>query len=333
MGWPILLFGTAKKSKTMHLYRCYGLQVESEVEIPEFTPSDHGVTDVKIRYGNVSKPEGKREEGGFLTVQSGSEATTVWAEHAGGIEARHGRELVISPLEGAEENGFRFFVSGIGMSLILYQRNISSLHASAVVVEDEAVAFVGGKGMGKSTTAAAFHKEGHPVVTDDVLPYRAKTEPVDVIPAFPHLKLFSDSVEAVFDEDPDSHPRLDPRGDKRTRSVEPGFRAESLPLRCVYVLEWKKQGSIKTSEITGQEACMELLRNSFAFRLLKTEKAVPDALTQVAQIANQVPIRRLIRPRNLDEVHKIPSFIGYDLRRPERGSFCEEETPSENSSR
>lgn len=295
-------------------YFCYGLRVNSEIPIPELKKAKDGSPDVVVRYGNVEPPVGREDERGSRTIKNESGIITFWMDGVGGLEAHHGREIIISPSEGAEERGFRFLVAGIGLGLILHQRNVSSLHASAAVVGGGVVAFVGGKGMGKSTTVAAFHKAGYPVVTDDVLPYQIQSNGVEALPAFPSLKLFSDSVEAVFGEDPDDSPRVDPRGDKRTREVRDGFSEEALPIRCIYVLDWKEPGTnLESSKMVGKEACLELLRNSFALRILKTKHSSTDELHRLSRLTEHIPVRRLVRPHDLNLVGQIPEFVERDL--------------------
>ncbi len=299
----------------MNDYFCYGLHVRSEILMPELKGARDENADVIVRYGNVNPPKDRTGDRNSQSFNRESGAIRLWMDRVGGLEVRHGREIIISPVDGAEEKGFRFLISGIGMGLILHQRNVSSLHASATVIDGGAVAFVGGKGMGKSTTAATFHQENHPVVTDDLLPYQARGERIEVLPAFPNLKLFSDSVETVLGEDSSKCPRVDPRGDKRTRSVEEGFSEEILPLQCVYVLDWGgPKEALSSSRINGREACVELLRNSFALRILEADGATSEELGQVSRLVENVPVKRLTRPRSLDRATKIPSFIRHDLR-------------------
>jgi hypothetical protein len=282
--------------------------------MPELRKSKNRDPDVVVRYGDVDPPEGRGDKWGGRTIKNESGIITFWMDRVGGLEAHHGREIIIAPSEGAEERGFRFLVAGIGLGLILHQRNLSSLHASAAVVGDGVVAFIGGKGMGKSTTVAAFHRAGCPVVTDDVLPYQIQAGGVEALPAFPSLKLFSDSVEAVFGEDPGDSPRIDPRGDKRTREVRDGFSEEALPIRCIYVLDWKEpETNLESSKMVGKEACLELLRNSFALRILKTGHPSTDELHRLSRLTERVPVKRLARPHDLNLVDQIPGFIERDL--------------------
>ena len=55
------------------------------------------------------------------------------------------------------------------LPVISSAEHVSGLHASAVLVGDEAVAFAGKTGRGKSTLAASFAAVGFPAMTDDCL--------------------------------------------------------------------------------------------------------------------------------------------------------------------
>ena len=55
------------------------------------------------------------------------------------------------------------------MGILLHQRGRMVLHASAVNINDGAVAFMGHNGAGKSTTTFSFMASGYPLVADDIL--------------------------------------------------------------------------------------------------------------------------------------------------------------------
>jgi hypothetical protein len=284
--------------------------------IPEFlSGSDRNVYDpIEIRYGRVEEVDTGSTEPGAYAIDVTPSFVALRMNEVGGIKAVNGSQLIIDPEAGAEERGFRFLVAGIGLGFILHQRGISSLHASAVRVQDQAVAFIGWKGMGKSTTAAAFHQAGFSVITDDVLPLDLNPDTVHVWPAFPHLKLLPQSVTSVFQEDPDAHPRLDPQGEKRSRSVRRGFPSKALPLQCIYVLDWAKDNcsAVQIDPLHGQDACIELLRHTFALRMLQQSAPTHDQLAFMSQVASRVHVRRLIRPVNLDQVATLPEVIVED---------------------
>ena len=71
------------------------------------------------------------------------------------------------------------------------------LHASAVVVDGRAIAFLGPTRRGKSTLAAAFAKAGHAFLTDDGLILDRDDEDYLVRPRAPSLRLCSDSATGL----------------------------------------------------------------------------------------------------------------------------------------
>ena len=299
-----------------YYYYCYGLRVLSEMPVPEMRLDAPGPVDVHVRYGDVDRLPTPDDQPGSFAIEENGHTIHFWMNAVGGLIMRDGSEMIIHPAPGAEERGYRFLISGIGLGFALHQRGIPSLHASAVDIHGAAVAFVGWKGMGKSTTAAAFHAHGAPIVTDDVLPLYSQEDAVMVAPAFPHLKLWPNSLEAVFKEDPQSQPLIDPEGLKRTRAVETGFSASSLPLACVYVLDWNLDRSDPEPHIqplSVREACVELLRHSFALRMFEDRGATPQQLQETAALARRIPVRRLRRPPNLGQLSEVIACVESDL--------------------
>ncbi|WP_457654573.1 hypothetical protein [Rhodocaloribacter sp.] len=283
--------------------------------IPELQASRARQIDVDICYGSVASLPTEKEEAGQFAIEERPGIIHFWMNEIGGLEIRDGRELIVDPAPGAEARGFRFLVSGIGMGFVLHQRGIPSLHASAVALDGEAVAFMGWKGMGKSTTTAVFHAQGCPVLTDDLLPLYTEGEAVLAAPAFPGLKLLPEAVEAARSDRPDDHPLISRRGTKRIVSVREGFPAEKLPLRCVYVLEWQEdEGSPAVIEpMPPREACIELMRHSFALRMFEERGATPQHLAESARLARRLPVRRLRRPRDLARLHELVDVVKKDL--------------------
>ncbi len=299
----------------MHTYFCYGLHVQSEFEIPEFLPSRGKHCDVHVQYGDVSALPTSDDRPGTFALKKTSDVIHLWMNDVGGMKARGGQSLVVDPAEDAEEKGFRFLVAGIGMGFLLHQQGIPSLHGSAVALNGGAIAFVGPKGMGKSTTAGVFHGEGYPVLTDDVLPIHFDEGEAYVAPSFPHLKLYPDSLEAALGDLPQRCRRINPGGEKRGRTVEEGFPRRNLPLRCIYLLDWNDRDAYQTDSMSGREACIELLRHSFSLRMFEREGATDDTLGKISRLASQVPVRRLKRPQDLDSAKELPAVVECDLGR------------------
>ena len=73
----------------------------------------------------------------------------------------------------------------------------NGLHASAVMIEGGAVAFVGATGRGKSTLAASFATAGHPVVTDDCFMLEPGRDGPRAVPTYPSLRLSEDVADRL----------------------------------------------------------------------------------------------------------------------------------------
>jgi hypothetical protein len=128
------------------------------------------------------------------------------------------------------------YLLGPVLAFVLRLRGITCLHASAVAIEDRAVAFVGPAGAGKSTIAASFARRAHAVLSDDVLAVGADGV---VHPGSPRIRLWPESVRALYGAT-DALPRLTPTWEKRfLQLAADGYRFEDrpLPLTAIYLLD------------------------------------------------------------------------------------------------
>jgi hypothetical protein len=293
----------------MYSYLAYGLTVHSALPLPELVPGE-AEADVIVRLEKVaySLPEPVDGRSHFWMIDEG---IYLFYEEAGTFLVRGGREILIDPVPGVEERVLRLFILGPALGVLLHQRGLLVLHASAVSVNGAVVAFLGGPGWGKSTTAASMYARGHGIVADDITAVEvAKDHPL-VFPGFPQLKLWPEAVTALG-EDPEMLYPLHPRLEKRGRRITEGFSPNPLPLRCIYVLA---EGQIPEIEsLQPQETLVELIRHSYGTQLLKFSGASTHFL-QCADLAKKVAIRRLKRPRSLSGLFDLVRTVEEDLAR------------------
>ena len=297
------------------LYNIFGINICSELAIPELAEKDRGHVHASIQYGNIESPPLPNGKYSSIVTREG-EGFLCYIKSIGGVKVCNDSKIIVSPEDGAEEKGFRFLVSGVAIGFLLHLRGLLTLHASAVAIQGRAVAFVGRTGMGKSTTAAALHSRGHSVVTDDLLVLDTAGESVQAYPGFPHLKLTPESIIKSVNKDPNHVPKIDPEGPKHSFAAEENFADKPLPLQCIYVLDYKEDESPAlhssaplSKALTGKDACIELVRNSYVARLLPEEAISPNHLKRSAEIAQRVPVRRLYRERSLSNLSTLAAFI------------------------
>ncbi len=190
------------------------------------------------------------------------------------------------------------YLLGPVMGFVLRLRGVVCLHASAVALGDRAVLIAGAPEAGKSSTAAAFCRSGHAILSDDVAPIVEAAGGLYVQPSYPQLRLWPDSVAALYGS-PCALPRLTPTWDKRAldlRTAGGGFQADRLPLAAIYVFgERTGGGDADITGLSGRESLMALVANSYTGYLLDPAARAQE-LAFLTRVAASVPIRRLVPP-------------------------------------
>src|SRR6267154_4212463 len=76
-----------------------------------------------------------------------------------------GRRIVCRRADGSSDESFQVYMLGQALSFALVKQGFEPLHAKVVVVEGQAVAFLGGNAFGKSSLAACFLEAGYSLLT------------------------------------------------------------------------------------------------------------------------------------------------------------------------
>ena len=197
------------------------------------------------------------------------------------------------------------YLLGPVMGFVLLLRGIFSLHASAVVVGSEAVAFVGPAGSGKSTTAAAFSANGYSVLADDVVTLDDQTDHFLVRPSYPCIRLWPASVKTLYGSE-SYLPRLTPNWDKCYLDLTEQFPTTPVPLSAVYLFGDRSDEPVSPFvEMPDRtDALLSLIANTYTNYLIDKNMQARqfDLMTRV--LAN-VPVRRVIPhadPRRIQQL-------------------------------
>ncbi len=297
----------------MHRYQAYGLRVDSDLEIPELAPAPAGAgpADVTIRAGSgVWLTEDPASKPNIYIMGDEEELLCHW-QYFGQFLIRRRSEILYQPAPGKPSSELRAPLLGVVFGVLLHLRGLFTLHAGAVRIDGRAVAFIGQKGAGKSTTTAALHYAGCPIVTDDVLAVSFAEGKALAHPAFPCAKVLPNALEALGVH-PDSLERIHPDIEKRVIRAHDTFEHEPLPLDRIYVLEYGP--SLREERLAPTAAFLELLRHSYAQRFLGTPSGGARHFEQCKALVAQTPLYRLVRPRALSELRDFAQFIAEGVR-------------------
>jgi hypothetical protein len=277
--------------------------------VPEFMAERQSVAaDVTICFGKVSRASGL-----ILSGRSYNrvDAKTVYlsCEEVGTFLIQNGNQITIEQCAAVDERLLRWCLIGSVFGVLLRQRGLLLLHASALVLKDCAVAFLGEHGRGKSTLAAALHGQGCGVLADDLTAIQFSREGAVVLPSFPRLKLWPDAAIALG-QNVKRLPRLYSQIEKRALRVVNTFPRTSHPLICIYVLA--EGQDYKVEPLSPHEALIELIRHAYGVQLLRAEEASKHFL-QCGKLAQRISVRRLRIPRILHELRTLARQIENDL--------------------
>lgn len=286
-------------------YAAYGLTIHASLELPALELADDEVpADIWIHRGSTGRPlpEDPSSRGCYRAAPN--EALVYYPE-VGQMLIRGGREILIDPVEGAEDRLIQHVLMGVGLGILLHQRGHLTLHASAVGIDGGVAGFIGWKRMGKSTTAAALYARGHRMISDDTI-VLDKEEVAMVLPGTRQMRLNPDSLAASLGMDPETIPRLQKKADKRVGEID-DFDPTPLPLRHVYVLDWGED--IYIERMKAKEAFIQLLTHSYAQRFLKEVGATKRYFRQVEALIRQVPVYRLEKPVDFERLPELVEHI------------------------
>ena len=289
-------------------YTYAGLHIHSAIQIPEWTEFEclvnSGEPDVRIRLEDGSK--------GWETPAP--DASVVCADEyrfsvpdIGAYRVMQGREIRVAPNPAAGWREVRLFLLGSAWGALCYQRDLLVLHASAVCVDDGAIAFCAHPQMGKSTLAAYLTEAGHTLVSDDLTRIDIPTDGLPLIyPAACRLKLWQDALDAL-DWHNASIERDHFRFEKFHLPLEGSGKHQPLPLFAIYILEW---GELGITQLTGQAALHGLV-SAATYRgpLLEPMDKMGWYYHQCLELIQRIPIWQFRRPRDLAHMDQSVGYL------------------------
>lgn len=283
----------------MPLFRYYvhGLVVESDLPLAGL-PGGEGPADVVVRAADVRARASNPVQAGCF--EADPDRLFYLVPGVALLLAQNGRELLVEREDIGDDRAFRAAIVGQGLASVLHQRGVLALHASAVAVGEGAVAFVGEPGQGKSTTAAAFIRRGHALLTDDVLAVEVGAEGAVAHPAASWVKLRDDAA-AVWA--PDTAVPTGPGVAPKHVWDLPAEAVASRPLLGLFELAFGD--ALRMDRCPPQRALTTLAAHTYVRDLVRSPADRVRYLAPTAALVRAVPVWRLTRPRSLEGVETV----------------------------
>lgn len=264
------------------LYKIWTFVLESDTPLPELSPAHDRSPDYIFRL----LPEQAHETNDVhwfhhWLLPAGEIWLSFARENCGYLLRFHdladftissnGKELCCHPVSDTPLETIKHLLLDQVLPLVFSKHGRLVIHASAVVAQQGAVAFVGVTGRGKSTLAASFSMCGFPLMTDDCLLLEEKEGRLFVTPSYPGVRLWDDVIDSLFEHLPAISNVAHYTSKKRLSwsSARLPFSTGSVPIRRIYFLdsqdEREGERAIRIAPLSPRAAFLELV--SYTFKL------------------------------------------------------------------
>lgn len=294
-------------------YRAYGIDIDSEFPVPALARSEGGSSSA-LKLGSATRPEidervppgvgdcvellrnvegevGLRiDHHDSVGYRMDASAYGLHFLGAGGVEAS------CAPPDVEPWRRERFLVARV-LPLAALLTGHELLHASGVVVDRSAIAFLGRSGVGKSSIAMRLALRGLPILTDDLLAISRSEGTVVAHPGTMQVGIRHAEYELLSDEEREGLGRPIDRGDKFYGLVDPP--TGPAPLRLLYLLQRRSDATDERFVAQETPDPRALLGSTFFGQLELNESRFHRQLDLLSSLARQAAIFRVVTPADV----------------------------------
>ena len=306
------------------IYRLFDVPFKCVFELPELEAVRQGVPEFEVVLGAPERWNAESIEPRFRFTDRYGEVSCWCAEWGGD-------RLFVFP-------GFASFVVGRNRIRCALQRNGTEsmlrhlllnqviprflgsagrlvVHASAVTVRGAGAtaAFLGHSGYGKSTLASTFHRHGADLISDDGVRLKPSEGGFSVIGGLPSIRLFPDSLEAVFTEANGFYPYTEATTKKQMMLRSDAIAPRSWrDLNALFLLNDPVDDPAEEISVcpeSGGKAVMVLIGSLFNLDPSDKRTAAASLRNAASVLSGELPVYRLAYPRRLDALDEIRAAV------------------------
>jgi hypothetical protein len=285
----------------MYIYSAYNHQITSQIKLPLEAFKDEGFSKkekINIHLGSIASDI---VGDSFLETTSyfiGDDTIYVEVPSIARYLVTNRSDIVIEPHLGANETLIGFFLVYLVLVFVIKEKNQMLFHGSAFTLPDSSKAciFLGNKGAGKSTLAAAFTKFGCKVLCDDLIP--VTPGPV-VQPGIPMIKLFKDSYKAIIENENLEDDYLDGQGKFH---IKVDHTMQPAALNTICIIKKADIDKVEIKKLTGGQKIRSILPHIIKISQIDTDISI---FKQLLEYSNSISVFSVIRPEGFTDPHLV----------------------------
>lgn len=205
---------------------------------------------------------------------------------------------------------------GFVLSYWLERAGRPALHASAVVVDGHAVAFLSSHGGGKTSLAATLLGLGYGLLSDDIVALTPSDIGPLAHPGYPQMRMWPEQARHFVGHD--DLEKVHPALTKRRVPVGPGgigsFDGERRPLVSLYLPQRRDGGEVAFETMAAGPALFELVRHTFLTGIVEGVGLSTARFAALGEVVRRVPLRVVRYPNGLDLLPVVAERIADDAR-------------------
>lgn len=307
-------FSLDKYTEVRNRYSAFGLNIVSEIALPELSIPDgdfdmvhveiiEGKVPPAIENANVSTPYVQASGSQFLFNLPGK----------GRILVEHGCRIIVEPTEECSYVELSVYLLCSAFGALFHQRGITVLHSSVVKVGDSCAVFCGESGAGKSTLARCLVERGYRLQGDDLGVIHFHEDKVPYIhPAYPQMKLWSESLDTLGHTS-EGLSQVMPDMNKFRIPADNYFHKKPLKLGKVYMLSYGDDSNVMLASINGFRKFNLLMENIYRIQFAHAMGRSSQVFDNLKSISPFLNMNELKRPKSFEYMPNVLDALEADF--------------------